>query len=174
MSKMAEKKINLVTAFGPVAVPPTVAKDPVSEEDIVDTLIIDTFVTDAEGNIKPLTKQIVTGKKNRKAYIESFSDDVGIRSILEKIGQGAIAEDKYSILKSNSIGEVNDLRGFQDINNLGDVQALADKASVTFANLDPELKKGMSFKEFCAKFGNDDLVAYIEKKTAPQPEGGNE
>lgn len=171
---MAEKQINIVSAFCPVAVPPTVTKEPVSEVDIIDTLIVDTYETDAEGNIRPVTKQIVTGKKNRKAYIESFSDEVGLKNILEKIGSGAIAEDKYSILKSNPVGQVNDLRGFQGVNNYGDIQALADKAQVTFANLDPDLKKGMSFKEFCSKFGHADLVAYIEKKTAVQEKGENE
>ncbi len=158
------------TAFGPVEVPPTLADDPVSEKDIVETLIVDTFEQDEAGNIKPVTKQIITGKKNRKEYIESFSDDVGLNNILEKIGQGAIAEDKYSILNSDKVGSVTDLRGFQEVNNMADIQALADKAYVTFNNLDPELKKGMSFAEFCSKFNNQDLADYVKSKTTPKEE----
>lgn len=161
---MSQKKV--ISAFAPVENPPTQCNDPVSEEDIVDTLIIDTYEQDEDGNIKPITKQIITGKKNRKEYIESFSDDVGLPNILEKIGQGAIAEDKYSILKSDKIGSVNDLRGFQEVTNMADIQALADKAYVTFNNLDPALKKNMSFAEFCSKFNNQDLAEYVSKKTA--------
>lgn len=163
-------KVTIKTAFGPVEVPPTLANDPVHEEDIIDTLIVDTYEQDDEGNIKPITKQIITGKKNRKEYIESFADDVGLSNILEKIGQGAIAEDKYSILNSDKVGSVNDLRGFQEVTNMCDIQALADKAYATFANLDPELKKGMSFVEFCSKFNNQDLEAYVAKKTAKKEE----
>ena len=160
----------IVTAFGPVQLPPVTANEPCSEEDIIDTLIIDTFEQDEQGNIKPVTKQIVTGKKNRKAYIESFSDEVGLQNILEKIGQGAIAEDKFSILKSNKVGEVNDLRGFQQVSTMADIQALADNARATFARLDPELKKNMSFAEFCAKFNNQQLSDYIKAKTTvPEP-----
>lgn len=162
--------VKIKTAFGPVELPPTLANDPCSEEDIIDTLIVDTYETDEEGNIKPVTKQIITGKKNRKEYIESFSDDVGLQNILEKIGQGAIAEDKYSILNSDKIGSVNDLRGFQEVTNMADIQALADKAYATFNNLDPELKKNMSFQEFCTKFNNQDLADYVAKKTAPKEE----
>lgn len=162
------KEINIVTAFAPLALPPQATNTPVSEEDIIDTLIVDTYEVDDEGNVKPVTKQIVTGKKNRKEYIESFSDDVGLHHILEKIGQGAIAEDKYSILNTNKIGSVTDLTGMQGINNLGDIQALADKARVTFANLDPDLKKGMSFQEFVSKFNNQDLIDYVTKKTTPE------
>lgn len=162
MSKQTNNKI--VTAFGPVVNPPKQCHDPVDEVDIIDTLIIDTYETDEERNVRPVTKQIVTGKKNRREYIESFSDDVGLENILQKIGQGAIAEDKYSILKSNPAGQVNDLRGFQDIDNLGDIQILADKARVTFANLDPELKKNMSFAEFCSKFNNQALTDYVTAK----------
>lgn len=158
-------KNEIVTAFGPVANPPIQCHDPVDEVDIIDTLIIDTYETDEEGNVKPVTKQIVTGKKNRREYIESFSDDVGLENILQKIGQGAIAEDKYSILKSAPVGQVTDLRGFQDVDNLGDIQALADKARVTFKNLDPELKKNMSFAEFCSKFNNQALTDYVTAKT---------
>lgn len=172
MSK--KTNIEIVTAFGPVVNPPEQCHDPVDEVDIIDTLIIDTYETDDEGNIRPITKQVVTGKKNRREYIESFSDDVGLENILQKIGQGAIAEDKFSILKSGKPGEVTDLRGFQDINNLGDIQALADKARVTFKNLDPELKKNMSFAEFCSKFNNQVLTDYVTamtKKVEPQAEG---
>ena len=164
------KEIKICSAFAPVEVPPTLANDPVHEEDIIDTLIVDTYFTDEAGNVKPITKQIITGKKNRKEYIESFSDDVGLPNILEKIGQGAIAEDKYSILNSDKVGSVTDLRGFQEVTNMADIQALADKAYATFANLDPELKKGMSFAEFCSKFNNQDLEAYVAKKTAPKEE----
>lgn len=163
-------KVIIKTAFGPVELPPQQCNDPVSEVDIVDTLIIDTYEQDEDGNIKPITKQIITGKKNRKEYIESFSDDVGLTNILEKIGQGAIAEDKYSILTSDKVGSVNDLRGFQEVNNMADIQALADKAYATFNNLDPDLKKNMSFAEFCSKFNNQDLAAYVAKKTAPKEE----
>ena len=162
------KEINIVTAFAPLVLPPQVANTPVSEEDIIDTLIVDTYEIDDDGNVKPITKQIVTGKKNRKEYIESFSDDVGLQHILEKIGQGAIAEDKYSILNTNKIGSVTDLTGMQLFNNLGDIQALADKARVTFANLDPELKKGMSFQEFVTKFNNQDLIDYVTKKVTTE------
>lgn len=158
----------ITSAFAPVEVPPTIANDPVHEEDIIDTLIVDTYETDEEGNIKPITKQIITGKKNRKEYIESFADDVGLPNILEKIGQGAIAEDKYSILNSDKVGSVTDLRGFQEVTNMADIQALADKAYSTFNNLDPDLKKGMSFAEFCSKFNNQDLVDYVAKKTTPK------
>lgn len=167
MSKEVKK---ITSAFAPVELPPELANDPVSEEDIIDTLIIDTYEQDDDGNIKPITKQIITGKKNRKAYIESFSDDVGLTNILEKIGQGAIAEDKYSILNSDKVGSVNDLRGFQEVTNMADIQVLADKAYATFNNLDPELKKNMSFAEFCSKFNNKDLEDYIAKKTAPKEE----
>lgn len=162
------KTIDVITAFGPVQLPPPLVLTPVSEEDIIETLIVDTYETDAEGNIKPVTKQIVTGKKNRKDYIESFADECGLPNILEKIAQGAIAEDKYSILKGQEPGDVQDLTAFQDIQNMGDIQALADKAAVTFANLDPDLKKGMSFAEFCSKFNNQDLVDYVTKKTATE------
>lgn len=169
------KQPSIVTAFGPVELPPQQANDPCSEEDIVDTLIIDTYETDQEGHVTPVTKQVVTGTKNRKAYIESFSDDVGLENILKKIGQGAIAEDKYSILNQQAPGTVNDLRGFQDINNLGDMESLARKAHESFARLDPDLKKGMSFKEFCSKFNNDDLVKYVESKTKKvEPTEGDE
>lgn len=164
------KLIEIHSAFAPVEFPPTPSKDPVSEVDIIDTLIVDTYETDEAGNIKPVTKQIITGKKNRKEYIESFSDDVGLKNILEKIGQGAIAEDKYSILNSDKVGSVNDLRGFQEVTNMADIQALADKAYVTFNNLDPDLKKGMSFAEFCSKFNNADLEAYVAKKTKKEEE----
>ena len=163
-------KVLIKTAFGPVVLPPQQCNDPVSVEDIVDTLIVDTYETDDSGNVKPVTKQIITGKKNRKEYIESFSDDVGLTNILEKIGQGAIAEDKYSILTSDKIGSVNDLRGFQEVNNMADLQSLADKAYATFNNLDPDLKKNMSFQEFCTKFNNQDLADYVAKKTAPKEE----
>ena len=165
-----KQEINIVSAFTPVAVPPTVTNDPVSEEDIVDTLIVDGYEQDAEGNIRPVTKQIVTGKKNRKAYIESFSDDVGLENVLKQLASGAIAEDKYSILKSQKVGTVTDLRGIQQVDNLGDVEALAAKARATFANLDPALKKNMSFAEFCTKFGDDDLIAYIKAKTEKKVE----
>lgn len=163
-------KVIIKTAFGPVELPPQQCNDPVSEVDIVDTLIVDTYEQDEEGNIRPVTKQIITGKKNRKEYIESFSDDVGLTNILEKIGQGAIAEDKYSILNSDKIGSVNDLRGFQEVNNMADIQALADKAYATFNNLDPDLKKNMSFAEFCTKFNNEDLAVYVAAKTASKEE----
>lgn len=162
------KEIKICSAFAPVEIPPEQTNTPVSEEDIIDTLIVDTYDVDDEGNVKPITKQIVTGKRNRKDYIESFSDEVGLKNILEKIGQGAIAEDKYSILNTQKIGTVTDLTGFQQVNNMGDIQALADKAKVTFANLDSELKKGMSFAEFVSKFNNQDLVDYVTKKTTPK------
>lgn len=167
---MSKETVKFISAFAPVEVPPTQCNDPVSEEDIVDTLIIDTYEQDEEGNIRPITKQIITGKKNRKEYIESFSDDVGLENILQKIGQGAIAEDKYSILNTDKVGSVNDLRGFQEVTNMADIQKLADKAYATFNNLDPDLKKGMSFAEFCSKFNNQDLVNYVNKKTAPKEE----
>ena len=171
MSKeLNTSKVEIVSAFAPVAVPPTVTNDPVSEEDIVDTLIVDGFEQDAEGNIRPVTKQIVTGKKNRKAYIESFSDDVGLENVLKQLASGAIAEDKYSILKSNKVGTVTDLRVMQQVQNLGDVETLAANAKAAFANLDPLLKKNMSFAEFCTKFGNADLTAYINAKTEKKVE----
>lgn len=169
-TQKTENKTVIHTAFGPVELPPQQCNDPVSEVDIVDTLIVDTYEQDDDGNIKPVTKQIITGKKNRKEYIESFSDDVGLTNILEKIGQGAIAEDKYSILNSDKIGSVNDLRGFQEVNNMADIQALADKAYATFNNLDPELKKNMSFAEFCTKFNNQDLTNYVNSKVTPKEE----
>ena len=169
MSNQINKVIN--TAFGPVQLPPQEEKTNVTEVDIVDTLIIDTFEQDEEGNIRAVTKQIVTGKKNRKDYIESFADECGLPNILEKIGAGAIAEDKFSILRSNKVGEVNDLRGFQDIQNAGDVQSLGDKARALFATLDPELKGNMTFAEFCTKFDNQKLNDYVAKKTAVPLEG---
>lgn len=178
MSKVLnESTPKIISAFAPVQLPPEHCNDPVSEEDIVDTLIIDTYETDEEGNVKPITKQIEIGRKNRKAYIESFADDCGLDNILKKIGQGAIAEDKYSILNSAKIGQVSDLRGLQDINNLGDIEALARKAEISWKNLDPQLKKNMSFQEFVLSFKNDDLVAYIKDKkeaATPKAEGGNE
>ena len=163
----------IISAFGLVELPPQQCKDPVSEKDIIDTLIIDTFEQDEAGNIKPITKQIVTGKKNRKAYIESFSDEAGLRSILEKVSAGAISEDKYSILNGQNPGDVTDLTPLGDIKNLGDIQALADKAKYTFEHLDPDLKKGMSFIEFCSKFNNADLEAYVKAKIPAPKEGDN-
>ena len=167
MSKeLNESTPKIISAFAPVELPPQQTNDPVSEEDIVDLLIIDTYETDDEGNVRPVTKQIVTGRKNRKAYIESFSDDVGLENILQKIGQGAIAEDKYSILTSNKVGQVTDLRGFDGLQNFGDIDALCKKAEASFKALDPELKKNMSFKEFVSKFNNQTLNEYVEKKVA--------
>ena len=158
---MQEEKI--ISAFCPVINPPKVVLTPVSEENIIETLIVDTYEQDSEGNIRPIRKQIVppNGVHNRAKYIESFSDEVGIQNILEKIGMGAIADDKYSILKTNQPGEVTDLTGLADINNYGDIVALADKAKVTWENLDPALKKNMSYAEFCSKFGNKDLEDYV-------------
>ena len=167
-TELKESTPKIISAFAPVVNPPELEVSPCSEEDIVDTLIIDTYETDDEGNVRPVTKQIVTGKKNRKAYIESFSDDCGLENILQKIGQGAIAEDKYSILTSNKPGQVTDLRGFQGLSNLGDIDALYKKAEASFKALDPELKKNMSFKEFCSKFTNQDLVDYLDKKKPVQ------
>lgn len=161
---MSKDVLKINTAFGPVELPPLQANDPCAEKDIVDTLIIDGYETDAEGNVKLVTKQIVTGVKNRKEFIESFADDVGLEHILEKIGQGAIAEDKFSILKDQAPGSVADLRGFADIQSMADIQKLADNARATFAKLDPALKKNMSFAEFCTKFNNADLDAYIKAK----------
>lgn len=167
MSKTVEIQ-KITSAFAPVELPPQQTNEPCFEHDIVDTLIIDTYETDADGNVRPVTKQVETKRYNRKAYIESFSDEVGLNNILEKIAQGAVAEDKYSILTNRKQGSVADLRGFENINTLGDVEALAAKAQATFRNLDPALKKNMSFKEFCSKFGNDDLVAYIDSRKAAQ------
>lgn len=172
---LTQKKV--ISAFAPVEIPPQQCHDSVTEEDIVDTLIIDTYETDEEGNVRPVTKQIVTGKKNRKEYIESFSDEVGLENIVKKIASGAIAEDKYSIMTSNKPGQVTDLRGFDGLNNMADIEALARNAQATFAAMDPALKKNMSFKEFVSKFNNQDLIDYVKAKTAapapaPAPEGG--
>lgn len=175
LSTQAQQQI--VSAFAPLINPPLEEKTNVTEVDIVDTLIIDTYETDEEGNVKPVTKQIVTGRKNRKEYIESFSDEAGLDNIIKKIAAGAIAEDKYSILNGQAQGTVNDLRGFDGIENLGDIQAMAANAEATFAHLDPALKNGMSYKEFIAKFNNDDLTKYVEAKLAaqqPKKEGENQ
>lgn len=155
----------IISAFAPVINQPEIVLTPVYEENIVETLIVDTYEQDEEGNIKAIRKQIIppNGVHNRQEYIESFSDEVGIQNILEKIGIGAIAEDKYSILKTNKPGEVTDLTGLADVNNYGDIVALAEKAKVTWENLDPALKKNMSYAEFCEKFGNKDLTDYVEK-----------
>lgn len=159
----------IISAFAPVQLPPEQEKTNVHEEDIVDTLIIDTYETDEAGNVKPITKQIVTGKKNRKEYIESFSDECGLDNIVKKIAAGAVAEDKYSILNGQAGGTVKDLRGFDGINGLADIESLARKAQFTFANLDPELKKNMSFAQFCQSFNNADLMAYVKAKTQVAP-----
>lgn len=154
----------LVSAFAPVINPPIVAKDPVYDKDIEDKLIIETFESDEAGNVRQVTKQITQKVYNRQEYIESFAKSCAMESIIEKIEAGAIAEDKYSILKGQDIGQVNDLRGFSELNDLGDIVASADKARVIYASLDPSLRKNMSFKEFCSKFNNDDFNAYIKSK----------
>lgn len=154
----------LVSAFAPVINPPKVAKDPVYDKDIEDKLIIETFESDEAGNVRQVTKQITQKVYNRLEYIESFAKSCAMESIIEKIESGAIAEDKYSILKGQDIGQVNDLRGFSELNDLGDIVATADKARVIYASLDPALRKNMSFKEFCSKFNNDDFNAYIKSK----------
>lgn len=167
MSKeLKESTQKIISAFAPVELPPQQEITNVTEVDIVDTLIIDTYETDDEGNVRSVTKQVVTGRKNRKEYIESFAADCGLDNILKKIGQGAIAEDKYSILTSQKLGQVTDLRGFDGLHNLGDIEALSRKAELSWKNLDPELKKNMSFKDFVSNFKNEDLEKYVASKIA--------
>lgn len=154
----------LVSAFAPVINPPLVAKDPIFDKDIEDKLIIDTFESDEAGNVRQISKQITQKKYDRHDYIESFARSCAMESIIEKIEAGAISEDKFSILKGQEPGQVNDLRGFSELNDLGDIVASADKARVIYASLDPALRKNMSFKEFCSKFNNEDFNAYIKSK----------
>lgn len=161
----------IVSAFVPCDTLITPEEHNVHEEDIVELTIVKSYKKDEEGKIIVVEEQIETNRYNRQDYIESFDSDCGIQNILKKIGEGVVSADRYAGDKAGVPAGEQDFTPLANVENFADIVALADKARATYDNLDPDLRKGMSFEKFVESFTNKDLNDYVQKKTQPKKEG---
>lgn len=115
---------------------------------------LDLFFTSNEVAIK--------GRVDRQKYIKSFAKDVGILNIAMKLAkQGENIFDGRFAVKGESYVDLRGMpRNGEELSKL-----MADKDKV-WANLDPELKKSMSYEEFVKSFTGDEFLKYLQAKVA--------
>ena len=163
MSNNKNKPI-IVSAFIPCDTGIVPESHNVTEEDIVELTIIERAEVDSEGKVKHVVEQVETNRYTRQDYIESFACDTGIQNILEKIKIGAVSADRFSGDKMGVPAGETDFTPYENIENFADIVARADKARATYAAMDPELKKNMSFEKFVESFNQNDLTNYVKSK----------
>lgn len=105
-------------------------------------------------------EEVITQKLDRKKYIKSFDGDVGVLNVVKKLALNKEnAMDGRFAVKSNTYVDMRDFP--KDGEEMA--KMLANKNEV-WAKLDPELKKDLTYEEFCNTFTLDEFNAYIKSK----------
>ena len=107
-------------------------------------------------------EEVITQKLDRKKYIKSFDGDVGVLNVVKKLALNKEnAMDGRFAVKSNTYVDMSDFP--KDGEEMA--KMMASKNEV-WAKLDPDLKKDMTYEEFCNTFTMDEFNAYIKSKLA--------
>lgn len=132
---------------------PTVIKN----EDIVDYVVKQKVVKTGEGEFDFITEDVVVeaSRVNRKDYIESYANDVGIINIMRKVQLTGDAT-----LLDQVKGQYADITGYPE--NYAQAQAMVQ------AGKDAAAAAGISYSEEALKKFIDELVA---QKVAAQQKG---
>ena len=105
-------------------------------------------------------EEVITQKLDRKKYIKSFDGDVGVLNVVKKLALNKEnAMDGRFAVKSNTYVDLSDFP--KDGEEMA--KMMASKNEV-WAKLDPDLKKDMTYEEFCNTFSMDEFNAYIKSK----------
>lgn len=150
----------------------------IPSEDIVEYVRTNKLVK-ADSETDFLVEEVVveSSRVNRKAYIESFREDVGIANIMKKVamtGDMSLFNQRHrDLLPVDETGKeiVQDIRVLQEGEEA--IGALGDRMRKVFAAMPKELTKGMSLEDFLTKTSQADIDAFVAalKTTA---EGGAE
>ena len=119
---------------------------------------------------------VESSRVNRKDYIESFRDDVGIANIIKKVAMtgdlSLFNQRQRDVLPHDESGKeiVQDLRPLQEGEET--LAAMGDRMRTVFAAMPKELTKGMSLEDFLTKTTQADIDAFVAALKAAE-EGGN-
>lgn len=117
-----------------------------------------------------ITKKVVEASRtDRQAYIDSFADDVGILNIMKKValsGDESLLNQTHRVsMPGNSkdalgraVEDIVDVTKYQ-VDQVDALESYKVGAAV-YNQLDPELKKKMSFEEV-AKMSDTEIDAYL-------------
>lgn len=107
---------------------------------------------------------------NRKDYINSFRDDVGILNIMKKVS----TTGDISLLKQRNLPNMPvDEAGKQDVIDISDMPvdvqeavAFVKAAKENYSKLDPTIKNNASFGDIGNSVNNADIQKYIDQVVA--------
>ena len=154
------------------------------EEDIVTFMRANKLVkvnVDEKGNIDEDNFEIEevsveTERVNRRDYINSFREDVGIENILKKIalsGDVSLANQIKRVpqpLADDGKEQVVDITALQDGEEA--VAAMGDNMRKAFNELPVELKAGRSLEQFCEGISQAEIDAFVAAQVQKKL-GGN-
>lgn len=117
--------------------------DKEEDRDIVDYYEKDVITKTGEGedDYKVTKKVVEYSRVNRDKYIQSFSDEVGIKNILKKVALGGVDVEQFKAKP----GEV-DLTKFP--NGVTEAEQLLAHRQEIWDSLPDDLKAKMTYKEF--------------------------
>ena len=147
----------------------------INEPDIVHYMRQEQIVSVDENDPgKFVTKEVIVESErfNRKEYIASFSDDVGIQNILKKVAMTGDPSHLCQIQRASmpiDQEDPNKREIVQDFTPLADGETgaaiLGDNARKLFAALPSDLVAGRSYEEFIKTVTQTEIDAFVASKT---------
>ena len=171
-----QQTVKINSAFaGLIDKPKATVTDYTKGKDIVEYEEQEFVVKTGEGDTDYVVKKRIVEKSriNRQAYINSFSDEVGIHNILKKV---QLTGDE-TLLKQRADAPFIDATQFQT--SRSDLVNSVNKGVQNFDNLPDEIKKKMSMEDFVNSFGQKEFDDFIQDKVnailaAKKEKGDNE
>lgn len=154
-----EKKLE--SSFGPlIDAPVATVTDFSKDKDIVEYKETQVIEKTGEGPHDFIVKNVVeeVSRINRQEYLNSFSDDVGIKNILKKVN----LTGDVTLLNQRGVGlnkEFVDTTSFPT--NTTDAFNYIEKGHDAFDKLPDQVKSKMSMSDFVETFGQADFDKFI-------------
>lgn len=151
--------------LNPYKADPKVTKFAESDEYIISRELKDDYIPQNDGVVKE-TNVYETCRFNRKEYIESFADEVGLENILRKVemtGDQSLLNQTHRVPGSIADDGKEAIVDYTGIPNTPeDAAAIIDKGRVAYQSLPDDLKNNRSFIDFVEGCTDAEVKAYLQ------------
>lgn len=152
-------------ALTPFKADPKVTKFDESDEYIITRELKEDYIPQNNGVVKE-TNVYVTSKVNRKEYIQSFKDEVGLENILRKVemtGDVALLDQTHRVPGAIADDGKEVLVDYTKVPSSPEEAAkIIEQGRAVFSNIPDDLKANRSFVDFVEGCTDAEVKAYLQ------------